>query len=77
MDCTDISTHPYVSICSTGYSELGDGQVMEALNHHLKVLQTQQCQNNFREMILFRGAIEHATRLCRVMVSSKVDLYYT
>ncbi len=58
---------------AANYSELGDGQVMEALSHHLDELRVQECPkegHGVQEIILFRGAIEHATRLCRVMVSS-------
>ena len=52
------------------YSELGDGQVMDYLNNAI-VEHDEQCSNDGDrlDLILFRRAIEHVTRLCRVMVS--------
>ena len=65
------------------YCELGDGQVMEILASHLTgsasrdstTTTWQQGEGNAdsalyrnRDLVLFKGAIEHAARLCRVMV---------
>jgi len=51
------------------YSELGDGQVMDYLNNAI-VEHDEQCSDQQQlDLILFRRAIEHVTRLCRVMVS--------
>ncbi len=58
-----------VPVTCSAYNELGDGQVMEALNHHLKAQHFQKEDNGLQGVILFRDAIEHATRLCRLMVS--------
>ena len=50
------------------YSELGDGQVMDYLNNAI-VEHDEHCTDDRLDLILFRRAIEHVTRLCRVMVS--------
>ena len=54
------------------YSELGDGQVMEILQKHLTQWKSQEEREGggkaAASLVLFRGAIEHATRLSRVMV---------
>ena len=57
------------------YLELGDGQVMETLQKHLKLKTQEERDGGGRRkrtagtnVVLFKGAIEHATRLCRVMV---------
>ena len=60
------------------YSELGDGQVMEILAKHLTG-RGDECQltdvntksSQTMDMVLFKGAIEHAARLCRSMVSEE------
>lgn len=57
------------------YSELGDGQVMDCLNNAILEYNINcACDNgnNRLDLILFRRAIEHATRLCRVMVSDNI-----
>lgn len=64
---------------STGaksYSELGDGQVMEILAKYLTGCDNECQQTNVNtfnsqtmDLVLFKGAIEHAARLCRSMVS--------
>ena len=65
----------YCTVSSPNYyspfpcSELGDGQVTEALGPHLARLRDQTGRG---DLVLFRGAIEHVTRLCRVMVSDVV-----
>jgi len=51
------------------YSELGDGQVMDYLNNAI-VEHDEQYRDEQLDLILFRTAIEHVTRLCRVMVSA-------
>ena len=67
------------------YSELGDGQVMEILAKHLtgsscsdSGTTTQQGEGSTesalyrsRDLVLFKGAIEHAARLCRAMVRTQ------
>ena len=60
---TDVST--------ATYSELGDGQVMDLLAKHMetfKKLTSEGVQSTFN-LVLFKGAIEHASRICRVLVS--------
>ena len=73
---------------TNSYSELGDGQVMEILAKHLtgcsndsvNTAQQQQEGNadsalhRSRDLVLFKGAIEHAARLCRVMVNKDRNL---
>ena len=49
------------------YRELGDGQVMDYLNK--AIIQYNIDHSKSLDLILFRRAIEHVTRLCRVMVS--------
>ena len=51
------------------YSELGDGQVMDYLNDAI-VQYNDNCDSKPLDLIMFRRAIEHVTRLCRVMVSN-------
>jgi len=51
------------------YSELGDGQVMDDLNNAIVQYNADCCNSQSLNLILFRRAIEHITRLCRVMVS--------
>lgn len=65
------------------YSELGDGQVMEILAKHLTGCGDEWQRtdvNNFTsqtmDLVLFKGAIEHAARLCRSMVSEKKSTAY-
>ena len=66
---------------SATYLELGDGQVMETLQKHLTQWKSQKERDGGgrREetagtnVVLFRGAIEHATRLCRVMVGKTIS----
>ena len=55
---------------STAYTELGDGQLMEILNQHLH--QSSDAFASLGELVLFKGAIEHSTRICRALVS---DIY--
>lgn len=53
------------------YSELGDSQVMDLLTKHMvtfKILTSEAVQSTFN-IVLFKGAIEHASRICRVLVS--------
>lgn len=65
---------------SATYLELGDGQVMETLQKHLTQWKSQKERDGGgrREetagtnVVLFRGAIEHVTRLCRVMVGKTI-----
>lgn len=49
------------------YSELGDGQVMDYLNN--AIAQYNITYSKSLDLILFRKAIEHVARLCRLMVS--------
>lgn len=51
------------------YNELGDGQVMDYLNDAIIQYNANNCNGKPLDLILFRRAIEHVTRLCRVMVS--------
>jgi len=51
---------------SCAYRELGDGQLMDILQGHIDSLGS--------GLVLFRGAIEHTSRLARVMVS--ISLLY-
>lgn len=55
------------------YSELGDGQVMDYLNDAI-ILYNVTYHNKPLDLIMFRRAIEHVTRLCRVMVSKHTTL---
>ena len=48
------------------YSELGDGQVIDFLSRSIIQYNTDNSKSLY--LILFRRAIEHVTRLCRVMV---------
>ena len=54
------------------YSELGDGQVIDYLSR--SIVQYNINNSKSLDLILFRRAIEHVTRLCRVMVSKYPDL---
>ena len=47
------------------YAELGDGQVMEIVISHLSL-------EKGEKIVPFKAALEHITRLCRVMVSRSV-----
>ena len=49
------------------YTELGDGQVTDILKSHIEDLKYNK--GNGIKMVLFTGAIEHVSRICRVMVS--------
>ena len=83
---THIRMRPYPSFSyaspshSATYLELGDGQVMETLQKHLTQWKSQKERDGGggREettgtnVVLFRGAIEHVTRLCRVMVGKTI-----
>ena len=62
---------------TSSYSELGDGQVMEVLERQLSSYDEERQQsgrnaestlNPRMDLVLFKGAIEHAARLCRSMV---------
>ena len=62
---------------TNSYSELGDGQVTEILSKYLSLTgyDSQQqkngrsvCSGQSLDLVLFKGAIEHAARLCRSMV---------
>ncbi len=53
---------------SPNYTELGDGQVMDILKEHIGVL------NSGDGLVLFKGAIEHAARICRAMVCTLCTL---
>lgn len=67
---------------TNSYSELGDGQVMEILEKHLKSYNdnsncegqelggrtAESAQSQKMDLVLFKGSIEHAARLCRSMV---------
>lgn len=58
------------------YSELGDGQVMDYLNDAIAQYNINccfECNSKPLDLILFRRAIEHVTRLCRVMVSNSTS----
>lgn len=64
---------------TNSYSELGDGQVMEILTKHLAGYSAMQQQieessepvfSQNLDLVLFKGAIEHASRLCRILVST-------
>ena len=63
------------------YQELGDGQVLEAMEKHLHHYFThcaieneddpsssQDRSSPALDLVLFRSAVEHAARLCRVLV---------
>lgn len=78
-----------VWICSTlphsvVYQELGDGQVLEAVEKHIERYAS-HCARETREtsssltplpdLILFQQAMEHATRLCRAMVGGGHPLF--
>lgn len=76
-------THLHILTCHTlttstphgsTYSELGDGQLMEILQKHLTEWKSQEEREEggrtAANLILFKGAIEHATRLIRVVVST-------
>ena len=78
-DVSTSSTH--LSQTSNTYHELGDGQVMEILKKYQMVFQSggvgteDEDEDSFQgrddsELVLFRGAIEHATRISRIMVNS-------
>ena len=74
-EATDTSTQSQATGTSS-YSELGDGQVMEILAKHLAVYCGNDREKNAEsgvghkmDLVLFKGAIEHAARLCRSMVS--------
>lgn len=56
------------------YSELGDGQVIDYLSR--SIVQYNINNSKSLDLILFRRAIEHVTRLCRVMVSFLVANIY-
>ncbi len=57
---------------SPNYTELGDGQVMDILKMHIGDL------NSGDGLVLFKGAIEHAARICRAMVLTySVHIVYT
>lgn len=61
---------------SSGYSELGDGQVMEVLSKHLRRFHSFPVDGEpssssspaCSDIVLYREAIEHCARLYRVMV---------
>lgn len=58
------------NVTISAYSELGDGQIMDFLGKHIetfKTLTSEGVGSNFN-IVLFRGAIEHASRICRVLV---------
>ena len=62
-------------LCSVLYRELGDGEITETLSRHLKNYQEHMTRGQRQvplppsvNIVLFRSAIEHITRLCRVMV---------
>ncbi len=46
----------------SNYAELGDGQVMDILKRHI------DSGSVTDRLVLFKGAIEHSSRLCRAMV---------
>ena len=83
MHTSPLASHPTLTTStphSGTYSELGDGQLMEILQKHLTEWKSPEEREGggrtAANLILFRGAIEHATRLIRVMVStvSKIQL---
>ncbi len=49
----------------SNYTELGDGQVMDILKRHID-----NGSSVTDRLVLFKGAIEHSSRLCRAMVSA-------
>ena len=67
--CASISPHNY-----SVYQELGDGQVMEAMEKHVHRYSEHCARHNHNvispapDLILFQRATEHVTRLCRAMV---------
>ena len=87
-ELTKGTTPPQTTAGVNSYSELGDGQVMEILAKHLtgcsssdSTTTQQRREGNAesalyrgRDLVLFKGAIEHAARLCRVMV--RTQKYY-
>lgn len=76
------SSSPLPPIAVVEYAELGDGQVMEILSSHLKEYQSSRDEEDVDDslpneqsgscIVLYRKAIEHCARLCRVMVSIMV-----
>lgn len=63
----DSNSASELSSDGLNYSELGDGQVMDILKDHIKELKC--IENEADVLVLFKGAIEHASRICRAMVS--------
>ena len=62
------------SAVSGSYCELGDGQVMEVLKRELSGYDEQSAESALglrMDLVLFKGAIEHAARLCRSMVRER------
>lgn len=58
--------------CSTAYTELGDGQLTEILSQHL--LQSSAESSSSEALVVFKDAIEHSTRICRILVSCKHNI---
>ena len=76
----DVAEDTAQSTSAKSYSELGDGQVMEILANHLtgpgcgdkcKETGVNTFSSQTMDLVLFKGAIEHAARLCRSMVSEE------
>ena len=68
----EVSDSPRADATPDGltYTELGDGQVMDILKNHIESLKhNTKVDGPETKMVLFTGAIEHASRMCRVMVS--------
>lgn len=67
------------TISDSVYQELGDGQVLEMMEKHVShysvhcARQTQDSISPVSDLILFQRAMEHAARLCRIMVSWMMD----
>lgn len=75
---------------TVGYTELGDGQVMEVLSKHLRLFEESQAEEDGEEkgggddsprknadsvITLYKEAIEHCARLYRVMVSDSIRFW--
>ena len=74
MYLSSISLPAHPLACSV-YRELGDGEITDTLGRHLKYYQEYMARGQRHaplppsvDTVLFRSAIEHITRLCRVLV---------
>ena len=64
-------------VCSV-YQELGDGQVLEAMEQHIQRFSCHSARerpssaiNLATELVFFQQAMEHSTRLCRTLVCGR------